>query len=313
MRKDTIVKFKAFIGIIFIIALYSWSQGQADTDKDVAPEVYLNHLFVVVDSSTYEDIVTSDFIKNEWAHFEERTTVVGNNISYTGAYIYGENTYMEFFDSAKKPSSITPALTSGIAFGVDKKGKFKVIQKKLKEYKNAVSYLGTWELEGTQIPWYHAAFVFYGKAKRNIHTWIMEYHQDFLRKWHPELEPVSGGITRKDILKRYAAKITKPLQPGRKIFKDIIGINLRVNKEEIEKITGELDVFGYEMRQDGNRMIWHGPYIMLTIENTDEGEGRITGIEMRLNHNPHPKASFKFGESSRLIFHEDKTASWIFH
>jgi len=70
-------------------------------EDDPVPKVYLNHFFLNLDSQTYKDIVESDFIKNEFAHFEERITVVDESTSYSGAYIYGENTYFEFFDESR--------------------------------------------------------------------------------------------------------------------------------------------------------------------------------------------------------------------
>jgi hypothetical protein len=56
--------------------------------------------------------------KKEFAHFEERTTVVENNESYSGAYIYGKNTYFEFFDKSESEDFMPPGLTSGMAFGI---------------------------------------------------------------------------------------------------------------------------------------------------------------------------------------------------
>jgi len=117
-------------------------------DDESTPKVYLNHFFLNVDSSTYKDIVASDFIKNEFAHFEERTTVVNNDESYTGAYVYGENTYFEFFEESNSQDFMPIGLTSGMAFGVE---------------------------------------------KPDIMTWVMEYHEDFLKKWHPDLDPSSPG------------------------------------------------------------------------------------------------------------------------
>jgi len=77
--------------------------GQTETSEDAIPKVYVNHFFLIIDSATYKDIVESEFIKNEFATLEERTTVSNNNESWTGAYIYGESTYIEIFNSSKNP------------------------------------------------------------------------------------------------------------------------------------------------------------------------------------------------------------------
>jgi hypothetical protein len=281
-------------------------------DNESTPKVYLNHFFLSVDSATYRDIVESDFIKNEFAHFEVRTTVVNNNESYTGAYVYGNNTYFEFFETSNSQDFVPTGLISAIAFGVEKKGEIKIIQKKLKDYKNAYLAHRTRELDGAQIPWFAMSAVYYGKSTPDIMTWVMEYHEDFLKKWHPELAPSSPGIMRKDILSRYAAKITKPNPPKDKILKDVVQINLDLNKKDLEMLKGELSVFSYTFSQQGNKITFTGPDVKFVVTLIESGQGKITGIKMSTHQTRKKEESFSFGSNSRLIIHTDKTATWIF-
>lgn len=288
-------------------------KGSAVTaDDNKTPEVYLNHFFLIIDSSTYKDIVESGFIKNDFAHFEERTTVVNNEDSYTGAYVYGKNTYFEFFDESNSQDFMPPGLTSGMAFGVEKKDEIKIIQKKLKDYKNAYIALRTREFDGAQIPWFTMSAVFYGKTETDIMTWVMEYHEDFLKKWHPELEPSSSGITRKDILVRYAAKIATPDLPKNKILEDVIEVNFQLNQKDLEMLSGELTVLGYAFSQEGNKKIGIGPDVKIIIDTIDTGFGKIKGIKMSCHSSQHKEETFEFGEKSRLVLHTDNTATWIF-
>jgi hypothetical protein len=277
------------------------------------PKVYLNHFYLIVDSSAYKDIVESYFIKNEFAHFEERTTVVNNDESYTGAYVYGENTYFEFFEESNSQDFMPTGLTSGMAFGVEKKDEIKIIQKNLKAYKNAYTALRTRGLDGAQIPWCTMSGVVYEKTSPDIMTWVMEYHEDFLKKWHPDLDPSAPGITRNHILKRYAAKIAKPDLPKDKILKDIIEVNLKLNQKDLEMLTGELAVFGYAFSQEGNKKIYTGPDVKIIIDTIDSGAGKITGIKMSCHPNRYREEIFAFGENSRLVLHADNTATWIFY
>jgi hypothetical protein len=288
------------------------TRSSAIPKEKTAPKVFLNHFLLVIDSSTYKDIVESDFIKNEFAHFEERTTVVNNSASYSGAYVYGENTYFEFFDGSKSQDSVTTGLTSAIGFGVEKKDELKIIQKKLKEYKNSFYTQRTRDLEGTQIPWFFTAGIFYGETAPDITTWVMEYHEDFLKRWHSDLAPPSPGITRKDVLTRYAAKIAKPEHPRPKLLKDVVEIDLTLNQKDLEILGGELSVFGYEFTVKDDKKIYIGPDIKLIVEINDSGRGRITGIKMSLHANQHKEETFEFGEKSRLILNADNTATWLF-
>lgn len=300
-----------FLSVFFLFGFLTDRSLPRD-DEEPTPKVYLNHFFLLVDSPTYKDIVRSDFIKNEFAHFEERTTVVNNDESYSGAYVYGKNTYFEFFDASKSQDSVPTGLTSAMAFGVEQKDEIKIIQKKLKDHKNAYIALRTRELDGAQIPWFSMSAVFYGKTEPDIMTWVMEYHEDFLKKWHPGLVPSSPGITRKDILERYAAKIARPDPPKDKILKDVIEVNLNLNQKDLAVLTGELSVFEYKFSHEGNKTIGTGPDVKFIIDIIEEGRGRITGIKMSCYPHRHREASFRFGEKSLLVLHADNTATWTF-
>ena len=282
------------------------------SEDEPMPEVYLNHFFLVVDSPTYKDIVESEFLKNEFAYFEERTTVVNDDDTYTGAYVYGKNTYFEFFDGSKSENFMPSGLTSGMAFGVEKKGEIKIIQKKLKAMKNAYIAQRTREFKGEQIPWFFMSAVFYGNMASDITTWVMEYHEDFLKKWHPDLAPSSPGIARKDILKRYAVKIAAPDPPKDKILKDVIEVNLDLSRKDCDLLAGELSVFNYELNQEGDRRIFTGPDVRFIVKIIAEGTGRITGIKMSCRPNRYKGASFPLGKKSRLVLHADNTATWVF-
>lgn len=304
-----------FFALVLTLFIFSGLNSIGSTtlpEEEPIPKVFLNHFFLMVDSQTYQDIVESDFIKNEFAHFEERTTVINNNESYTGTYVYGDNTYFEFFDESKSQESSTMGLTSAIAFGVDKKDEIKVIQKKLKDYKNAFIALRTRELDGVQIPWFSMSAVFYGKTQPDIMTWVMEYHEDFLKMWYPDLDPSPTGIARNQILKRYAAKIEMPDPPKDKILKDVIEVNLNLNQQDLAVLTGELSVLEYKFSHEGNKTIGTGPEVRIIINVIEEGQGRITGIKMSCHPHRHKKGSFRFGEKSRLVLHADNTATWTF-
>ena len=140
----------------------------------------------------------------------------------------------------------------------------------------------------------------------------MEYHEDFLKKWHPELLPPSPGIKRKDILKRYSAKIAMPEKPEDKILKDVIEISLELNQKDFEIFKEELSVFGYESSTEEDKKICTGPNIKFIVYIIDEGKGKITGIKMSCRPHTYKEKIFEFGNKSRLILHSDNTATWLF-
>ena len=86
---------------------------------NVMDTVYLNHFFVTIDAESYKAIESSPFLRDEFAPFEQRTTV-RQDTSYTGIYFCGAHTYFEFFEAGSGLGRMTGA--SGVAFGVEAAG-----------------------------------------------------------------------------------------------------------------------------------------------------------------------------------------------
>src|SRR5438105_10621787 len=86
---------------------------------NVMDTVYLNHFFVTIDAESYKAIESSPFLRDEFAPFEQRTTV-RHDITYTGSYFYGEHTYFEFFEAGRGLGR--DANACGLAFGVEAAG-----------------------------------------------------------------------------------------------------------------------------------------------------------------------------------------------
>ena len=62
------------------------------SQRDSVPQVFLNHFYVVLDSPTYKAIERNGFLRKRFAVNEKRTTT-NAEMSYTGLYFYGINTY----------------------------------------------------------------------------------------------------------------------------------------------------------------------------------------------------------------------------
>src|SRR5262245_28226860 len=90
--------------------------------------VPLNHFFLTVDADTYKAIESSEFLRNEFAPFEQRTTV-RKDTTYTGSYFYGQNTYFEFFEVGRSIGRLVGS--SAIAFGVETPGASPGLRQKL--------------------------------------------------------------------------------------------------------------------------------------------------------------------------------------
>ena len=97
--------FKLAVSIFLLVSLSSAllvaQAARSDPpSKESMDPVYLNHFFLTLDSQTYKEINESSILKDEFAAFEQRTTVRAD-MTYTGIYFYGTRTYFEFFEAGK--------------------------------------------------------------------------------------------------------------------------------------------------------------------------------------------------------------------
>lgn len=276
------------------------------------PPVYLNHLFVMLETETYNEIVTSDFIKSEFGVYEQRTTKAAEGLSWTGTYLYGENTYIELFDIANVPSFIEQS--SGVALGVDEHGGSEWVRSLFSDRLHAevLQFLRARKTDGVDIPWFRSTAAEYPDQTPRLLRWVMEYHQDYLKKWYPELPPVEPGVRRRDILERFAAKVGSDTPSGSKYFKDVIEVRLALNGDEAEQFARELEVLDYSVQRENEEHICQGPDIRFVIAQDEASSPVITGIRMTLYQGKEGQKVYKFGPNSVLSFHSDGTATWTF-
>ncbi|HKS43122.1 MAG TPA: DUF5829 family protein, partial [Blastocatellia bacterium] len=86
--------------LLFTMSILTFAQAATfePSAKENMTPVYLNHFFLTLDPQTYKEIWDSPFLKDEFATFEQRTTVRAD-MTYTGIYFYGRRTYFEFFEA----------------------------------------------------------------------------------------------------------------------------------------------------------------------------------------------------------------------
>jgi hypothetical protein len=165
----------------------------------LSPTVFLNHFYVVLDSTTCNAIQEDAFLRQRFTVNEKRTTT-NADMTYTGLYFYGLNTYFEFFDVGSSPGRRVG--DSGVAFGVEQPGDIRVLQEKLGSSLEANAKLVTRLYGGKQIPWFLMATPKSLPYESELSCWVMEYHPDFLVYWNPQPKKRNRGISRKEILQR---------------------------------------------------------------------------------------------------------------
>jgi len=280
------------------------SQTSGQNDAPLSFPILLNHFYVVLDSATYVAIERDAFLQREFAVSEQRTTVRTDR-TYTGLYFYGINTYFEFFDVAK--GSGYRVGDSGIAFAVEQPGAINSLENLLGADPPT---LVTRQSGKIQVPWFFMLKSLNRPLESGMSTWIMEYHPRFLAEWHPEAKGSETGISRRQILQRYALILRAQSVPT--YLQDVTEITLAAEKEVTTRLAEQCKLFGYHSHTDGDTAILDGLDIVLRLVPETSSRHGIQQITLRVSSVPQEQRVFQFGPKSVLRFHDNGTATWVF-
>jgi hypothetical protein len=283
------------------------SQGSVTAPQpDSLPQVFLNHFYVVLDSPTYKAVEEDAFLRQHFAVNEKRTTT-NAEMTYTGLYFYGFNTYFEFFDIGNSPKDWVGA--SAIAFGVDQPGAIRVLQEKLGPSLEPNLKSVTRLYHGKQIPWFFMATSRSLPYESGLSCWLMEYHPEFLGNWNPQPKGTNRGISRKEILQRYS-EVLKPVDEPR--LEDVVGLTVAVDASDRNSLIHFCLQLGYQIenQQNENVIAVHGPdFVLLLIPATESVRG-VREIKMRTRNLPEREKEHQLGQST-LKF-AGSSAIWSF-
>jgi Family of unknown function (DUF5829) len=260
-------------------AAATWS-GASDPPS---PPVFLNHFYAVIDSASYRALQDSAFVTGELAPFEKRTTT-RNDQTYTGIYWYGRRTYFEVFE----PESQGPVGACGIALGVDATGGGALVKALwAASFGGADTGLVTRKTEDAEPPWFEMT---YAKAPSGgLRLWLMEYHQDFLARWYPDLTP-ARGVTRAEVLDRYVAKIARSAQRETALVKDVTGLVIALAPADRELLHKHLVPVGWSPRAEKDAAVFEGPEgVTLRVVETAPGRRGILEATFSLQRKAAPR------------------------
>lgn len=196
-----------------------------------------NHCFLVLDSSDYFKLTNSAFIKNEFSGFFTKNNST-NTTSWTGAYLFGDNNYLEIFAPSASNHHVG---SSAIALGTDYSGELRNIQKLLnKDYKIQVE-LRERKVNDSLIPWFQALYIvdslFFSQSE--IEFWIMEYQREYFTYNHWDTN--GDSVTRKQYLAQHEEKRKN------KYLKRFTGIVFAVNENVVSYYSSLLLKCGFKL------------------------------------------------------------------
>jgi hypothetical protein len=271
--------------------------------------VYLNHFFLTIDAESYNAIQSSPFLRDEFAPFEQRTTV-RQDITYTGSYFYGAHTYFEFFEAGHGSGRALGA--SGIAFGVEAMGASLRLKSRLETalaMPAAVRSI-TRRVGDRDLDWFYMTTAD-GTQPSLLQTWVMEYRDSFLNDWYGELKPATRGITRAEILERYTARLGENDKSRQKLLEDVVEITLALPDAERARLLKACEAFGYQVTAGAGQWRCLGPQVTFNVVAPNSAVRGITAVKFSLRHAKPGQKTYRFGKSV-LQFNDDRTALWTF-
>lgn len=267
-----------------------------------AEDVLFNHGFVNVAPATFEAIKASSFVTDELGSTESRTVVAGGGkTGWSGFYLYGERTYLEFFPAG----SGDPLGKIGIGLSIDDRQRLPRLAKRLAASTGVPAPVGkqTRRLDGLDVDWFDAVGADYGKAANPLlDTWVMALYPTFLRTRYPDLTAADAGVTReKNLARQY--------RPGR-LLRNVTGISLALPEAERRRLVKELGAVGYTITRRGEAVEASGREFRFILTATSARRPRSITYYLALNQSAKPR-TLRIGNST-LTIQPGATATWHF-
>jgi hypothetical protein len=268
--------------LLLIVAL-SVCTLPTDTAQTLPP-VYFSHATIFLSKAAYAALLHSSFLENEFSSFEERTVQRdGGTWSYTGIYLVGQHTYLEFFQAGADPH-FGPTVPEQIAFNmwIDDRGRLPVFRDRLATETSASLVIDTTR-NGQNLPAYDSVTSQGGRSSdfgpgMRVEAYVKAYYPD--------------GLTRE---KQLAGRFLP-----NKLLRDVTGFALTVDREERTRLAQEFRAYGYEIRADGEKQIAAGPDVTFTLLPAEANAPRTLRIDLSLNRPSAAEQVYRLDEAGEL-------------
>lgn len=199
--------------------------------------LFYNHAYGVLDRETADAIEHSDYLP-EFGAFQVRTTT-GSQGSWTARYLYGRETYVEFFGPGDAPG--TELGSTGMGISVERAGDTATVASRLRELGiEPVEFHQTRDFgDGVPVPWFDALFT--TEEYDTFGAWTMEYRQEYLADPRSNTEPASypGDVGRE----RYLPDTYRD-----RLMRDVTGVRLGITERDLANTVPLLRAGGFVVR-----------------------------------------------------------------
>lgn len=266
------------------------------------PIAHFNHVYAVLDEATAHEISNSEYLRG-FGSFRVKTVHADGGDSWTGRYLTGRNTYVEFFGPRDVDKEERVGAT-GIAFSPDRAGGIQDLAKRLTDLnvQGMTSSQRSVKIGGRSVPWFQTLLP-PGKPD-SLSFWVMEYVPEyFVHSQSPRpQERFEGDVSRQ----RYNANTFRggPMQ-------DLTLVELASTSQDVERMFSVLKSAGLVTTRSNETLCAYDQATTLIVHSVPLEQVGIRRIEFVLSASAPVQRIERIGRS-RLIVGPGPRAVWLF-
>ena len=293
-----IIKFSRRLLAVTGLFCYSWG-GSAQPSSSVVPP-YFSHCFTVVDSVTFQAINESPFLKDTFAFTTTITSSVdAGKITYSGKYLFGKQTYLEFFVQDQKQLR----RACGLGLQLEKPGQLKTLYNSLhNQFDFSYGPRTRKAKDGSEFLYAYKSYI-YGNERDSgqfFSSWIMEFDTTYIKSKFNQ--KYLNDITRETFQQN---RFNKELS-----LQDIRSLTVALSKRDKQHFITISKALGYRIKRYGAITLILGSGISILVKEATNKLRGISKIEMRLTKPKIGQLKYYLGHS--ILEFKRKQAVWLF-
>jgi Family of unknown function (DUF5829) len=263
---------------------------------EALPPVYFNHVTIFIPPAAYDALRQSSFLRNEFSGFQEHTVQRdGGKWSYTGIYIFGQHTYLEFFKAGQDQPHFGTTIAGQVVFNmwIDDRAQLPRFKERLAAEQRATLLIDT-ARDAKNQPMYDTVVSKGGPAGDFGPGMRVDTH---LKGYYPD------GITRE---KRLEGRFLAQRQ-----LHDMTGFTLTVDEAERNRLINQFRAYSYDIRADGAKQVVSGREITFTLVAAKSHEPRTMTIDFSMNRTTTGEQTYKLDDGGEIQI-QGSIGKWAF-
>ncbi len=270
--------------LLIILSLFLGTTSSIKGQNNI-PKIVLNHFLVIVDSTTYEEILKSKILNSNFAFSHEKKLK-----GYSGIYIIGQDNYIEIFNPKSIQNEVHKPGESWICHTSMKVNQLE----NLNTSKKMFNYSTNEEFDELSL---------YFKDSTNLFT-TWEMNKNHYENWSKK--------TFSDSVNFLAVDYNSPTESDSSrnyLFNNVAGVRISINKSDSLEVIDYMTLIGYSKtitKENKLRFSNSTDFIEIVFQKEKEIP-RITTIYLKLN-SENISERIQIGNSELII--KGKQAIW---